>query len=114
MHPFFAIFRPFRRTSVAGGPLKIMPEKGQPNNTPPPPPFPKGGEKPIRNQEAKAIAEKFMRECWAEFHPMAVRQIVRNCVSIADREIKRAQVEYQVAKAESGKRKAETQAPPPL
>ena len=76
-----------------------MPPKGQPNNTPPPPPFPKGGEKPIRNQEAKAIAEKFLRECWAEFHPMAVRQIVRNCVSISDREIKRAQVEYQIKQA---------------
>ena len=101
MHAFFAIFRPFRRPEVrlATGRLKIMPEKGQPNNTPPPPPFPKGGEKPIRNQEAKAIAEKFMRECWAEFHPMAVRQIVRNCVSIADREIKRSQVEYQVERA---------------
>ena len=99
MKTFFAKLNPFRRAQVASGPLKIMPLPGQPNNTPPPPPFPKGGEKPIRNQEAKAIAEKFLRECWAEFHPMAVRQIVRNCVSIADREIKRAQVEYQIKQA---------------
>lgn len=67
-----------------------------PPSTPPPPPFPKGGDKPIRNQDAKRIAEEFLRAQWAEYHPMAVRQIVRNCVSIADREIKRAQVAYQI------------------
>jgi len=72
------------------------------HDTPPPPAYPKGAGKPIRNQEAKRIADEFMRAQWAQYHPLAVRQIVRNVNNILEREIKRAQVSYQIEQAEDG------------
>jgi hypothetical protein len=67
---------------------------------PAPPTFPPPGDRPLTNQEAKAIAENVCRELWLEFHPTATLKILTNLGRIFAREQKSVIVRRQTQAAE--------------
>lgn len=61
--------------------------------------YPKPGELPLNNQQAKEIAEKILGELWREFHPTGTMKIVSNLSRAFAREQKNVIVQNQINRA---------------